>query len=457
AKIIGTHFKEIDDKLLNTLQLFKNEKQSDLLLASINQRSKLFLNIPFKKAVNFKFNLKYLKYAVLPLFILLLIFFSGKAIKFKKSFSRVVHYNLAYVKPAPFKFKIKDSLEVIEGKNYKLQIETIGDELPEDAKIIYNQKQFDLQKIRTGLFEFNFNQVQKDIAFFIIANNYKSDNYNLNVLIKPSIIDLKMLLVYPKYIHKKNNVITNTGNAIVPQGTIINWQVYTQNTDSIHFHSNKNKVASFTKNTVNLFSYKKRMLSPVSYEISSSNRRLKNYEKLAYQIRIINDEYPKIEVKKVNDSLNVESLNFEGTVSDDYGVKKLELVYFKNKNPKNKFKKAINLSNANYVNFSSIFPNNEVLEKGENYTVYFLVYDNDGVNGSKKTKSRMFSFYQQTEDEKLAETNAQQIQLLNSFQKTLQQDDFQQKETKFLFQQMNAKENLNFNDMFSTYKLSTLF
>ena len=56
SKIIGNHFPEVSDKLLNVLQLKKNTNQSDLLLASINQKSKELQPIPFVKAVDFKQN-----------------------------------------------------------------------------------------------------------------------------------------------------------------------------------------------------------------------------------------------------------------------------------------------------------------------------------------------------------------------------------------------------------------
>ena len=62
SKIIGTHFTEVGDKLINILQLKEASNQSDLLLASIEQKSQELQPIPFAKAVNFSTNTKYLKY-----------------------------------------------------------------------------------------------------------------------------------------------------------------------------------------------------------------------------------------------------------------------------------------------------------------------------------------------------------------------------------------------------------
>jgi len=92
SKLIGNHFPEVNDKLLNVLQLNQNPTQSDLLIASIEQKSQELQPIPFKSAINFKSNSKYLKYAAIPVAILLLSFFTGKMDWFSDSYERVVNY-----------------------------------------------------------------------------------------------------------------------------------------------------------------------------------------------------------------------------------------------------------------------------------------------------------------------------------------------------------------------------
>ena len=104
SKLIGNHFPEVSDKLLNVLQLYKNKRDSELLLASIEQKSIELTPIPFKLAINLKKNLRYLKYAVLPVIILLLAFVTGKFNWFSDSYERVVHYQTAFEPPPPFEF-----------------------------------------------------------------------------------------------------------------------------------------------------------------------------------------------------------------------------------------------------------------------------------------------------------------------------------------------------------------
>ena len=104
SKLIGSHFPEVNDKLLNVLQLNQSAEQSDLLIASIEQKSRELQPVPFKSAINFKSNIKYLKYAAIPVVILFVSYVSGKINWFSDSYERVVNYQTAYEPPAPFQF-----------------------------------------------------------------------------------------------------------------------------------------------------------------------------------------------------------------------------------------------------------------------------------------------------------------------------------------------------------------
>ena len=56
--IIGKHFTEVDDKLLNMLQLHGSPQETELLLASIEQKAESLRPVPFQKAVRFSTNKK---------------------------------------------------------------------------------------------------------------------------------------------------------------------------------------------------------------------------------------------------------------------------------------------------------------------------------------------------------------------------------------------------------------
>ncbi|RKX19098.1 MAG: hypothetical protein DRP35_08270, partial [Candidatus Zixiibacteriota bacterium] len=85
AQIISRHFAEIQDKLLNTLELYRLGKHSpysaDLLLASIEQRTNQLSPFPFTEAVDVKRLFRYLL-LFLTLLIIAIILFTAKPMIF---------------------------------------------------------------------------------------------------------------------------------------------------------------------------------------------------------------------------------------------------------------------------------------------------------------------------------------------------------------------------------------
>lgn len=447
SKIIGNHFQEVKDKLLNMLQLKNIQQNSELIEASIEQKSSELWPIPFKGAVDFSGNRKFIKYALLPVVIWLLVYITGNITFFNDSFSRVVHYSTEFEPPAPFSFKVlNQSLNVVEGESFTLQIETIGNSIPEDVKINFSNENYYLENYGFGKFEFNFSSIKEPINFYLEANGLTSKYFQINMIATPVITNLKMVLKYPAYTGKRNEVIQSTGNAIVPQGTMITWHVETHQTDDITFYSNKNEPIKFTKNTRDYFSYSKQLLTTTNYKIATSNQQLTNHESLNFTVQVVSDEYPKIIVKSDIDSISRGPAQFIGQLSDDYSVSKLQLVYY-DKNNKRAFKThAIDVSKSSFTDFYYIFPEGISIEKGIVYEMYFEVFDNDAVNGSKKAKSRKFSYYNKTEKELKEALLKEQKETINTISKTLEKSKKANDEAEKFKNSLRKKAEINWND-----------
>ncbi len=224
SKVIGNHFPEVNDKLLNVLQLNQNPVQSDLLIASIEQKSQELQPIPFKSAINFKSNTKYLKYAAIPIAIIVLSFLSGKINWFSDSYERVVNYQTAYEPPAPFQFfVINESLQAIENKDFRLKVSAVGDVIPENAQIKYNGQSYFLQQLAPGAFQYVFSIPKEPVEFTISANDVVSKPYTLGVVNTPNLVNFEMVLDYPSHTKKRDEVLKSTGSAVIPEGTKVTW------------------------------------------------------------------------------------------------------------------------------------------------------------------------------------------------------------------------------------------
>ncbi|KAB1160435.1 DUF4175 family protein [Tenacibaculum aiptasiae] len=446
SKIIGNHFPEVKDKLLNVLQLKENSDNSDLLLASIEQKSSVLQPISFNKAIDFKKNKKYLKYALIPLLIWGFTFLTGTTSKLSQSFNRMVNHSVAYTPPAPFYFNLTSKdLNVIKGKDITIYIQTTGEVIPQEAKIHFNNQQYYLENEGNGLFSYTFVEIQEAISFYTSANGIESNTFNLSVINTPSIQNISLNLKYPAYTKKKNETIENTGNINVPQGTIVQWKVKTTETDTVSLLLNQKRF-NFSKENSDLFQLNKQLKESINYQITTTNKNLKDYEQLQFSIDVTKDEFPTINVNSNIDSISRGNAQFVGQISDDYGFKKLELVYYDKNNISDSKNTLININKNNIQTFFFEFPNKLDLKEGVNYEMYFQVFDNDIINGSKKAVSRKFSYRQKTSNEIENELLQEQRNYIQNLENSLSKQEKSKKELEKIQFDLQNKKNINWND-----------
>ena len=446
SKIIGAHFPEVEDKLLNILQLKDNTNKSDLILASIEQKSLELQPIPFVKAIDFKQNKKYLKYTIVPILIYVISLFTISNGSLTESLERVVNHRTAYNPPAPFAFIIENkTLEVIQGKPITIVVKTVGNIIPSEAKILFNNQQYYLQNNEDASFSYTFSDVQKPISFYVQANGIQSQDYQINVIGTPTINNISLSLDYPYYTNRIDEVVQNTNNLVVPEGTKITWKVKTNQTQELAFIQNQ-KREIFESTSSDNFEFTKRIKRPLSYQISSSNENLLDYEKLQFAIDVVKDEFPLISLSSNIDSISRGTAQFAGQISDDYGIKKLQLVYYQEDNSNKKQHIELPITKQNIQTFFYQFPDGLQLSKGVNYELYFQVSDNDAVNGNKSTKSKIFNYRQKTEEEIEQELLQEQRNTINDLENSVQRQKKQQEQLENIQQELQNKKSINWND-----------
>lgn len=446
SKIIGSHFPEVQDKLLNVLQLNHTSDASDLILASIDQKSNELAPISFVKAIDFKQNIKYLKFVGIPIIIGLIIFFTGFYESFSQSLVRVVNHRTVYNPPAPFSFVLLNTdLKVIQGKSISISLRTQGSSVPNEAKIIFNNQQYYLNNEGNASFSYKFLNVQESVRFYVEANGVQSLGYSLEVIGAPTINNISLQLSYPSYVGRRNETVQNGGNLTVPEGTKITWQVQTSQTDSVVFIK-QDKRFYFNNLDEDLFEYTKSIRSPLIYRIASSNKNLQDYENLQFSVDVIKDENPLITVSSNIDSISRGTSLFVGQLSDDYGLNKLELVYYNEDDLEQTKVLDIKINKQNIQTFFYQFPNGLDLLKGTNYEMYFRVFDTDIVNGNKVAKSKVFKYRQKTKEEEEEELLQEQRNTINDLENSVQKQKNQQEQLKTIQQDLQNKKNISWND-----------
>jgi len=160
ASIVGDHFFNVKDKLLNVLQLKQQSDESgankDLLLASVDQKSEDIKLTPFRKAIDLTKNRKYLRFALPPLMLLLFILFAAPSI-ITDGTNRIINNNTEFEREAPFTFQVEnENLEVVQYEDYLLKVKTEGEVMPSEVFVDIDGYQYKLTQATKNTFTYNF-------------------------------------------------------------------------------------------------------------------------------------------------------------------------------------------------------------------------------------------------------------------------------------------------------------
>jgi hypothetical protein len=413
AEIIGQHFGEVRDKLLNTLQLKKqaeaNEQHRQLIEASINQKINTLNPVSFPSAINLKHNNRYLKWVALPVIVILIIAFTAPAV-LTESTRRLIHHNEHFVPAAPFKFIVLNSnLSTLQGSDFKVDLKLEGDKFPANIYIETGNNKFKLDKENLSRFHYLFTNLQQNTAFRFTANGYSSPLYQIKVDLKPSLLHFDVELNYPAYLHKRAEKLDNAGDLTVPAGTTIKWLLQTQNADKLQFTLNK-RTQELAASNSGVFTHTELVLSNSLYSILPLNGNALLGDASNYHINIIADEMPAINVQEKQDSVSTKALYFTGDVKDDHGFSSL-IFHYSTASP-GKAGKASNRAvkidlKTTQASFFYYWDLKELnIKPGDQVNYYFEVADNDAVLGPKRVRSAERTLQMPTEKELNQQLNA---------------------------------------------------
>ena len=452
AQQIGQFFPEIGDKLLNTLQLRSlTNAQSDLLTASIEQRSGQLLITRFSSAIQFNRNRRFIKYALVPAFLIGGILLLYPAF-FTNSSARIVQYDKEFVEEAPFRFVLDSKkLEAFRNEDFTLKLHLEGEAIPQAVYLVLNDTRFKLDNTGKNAYAYTFDNVQRDLDFKVEAAGFKSPMYQIDLLDRPSVLSFDVSLTYPAYLNKPAEQLSNVGNLLVPEGTLVQWKFLADHADSLSVQFSPGGSVRASEIETNAFGLQHRANQSGTYSLNLRNRHARNGGDLTYAIQVIPDRYPQISLQKTQDSVAYNFIGLYGLITDDYGFSNLKLVATVTRvnNPaKQTFTRPIPIASTttsqNYVFNWSL--DSLKLQPSDKIDYYVQVADNDGVHGPKTTRSAVMTFA-------VPSTEQLQQQVEQSAEKTEQQMDEAmktaqaiKKELTQLEERMKTKKSSDFQD-----------
>jgi hypothetical protein len=402
SRIIGNHFPDVADKLQNTLELKELSDTDyafrDVLMASINQRTEKLSPIPFVSAINLRKNFRYFRY-LLPVSVVALVIFIVWPNIITEATERIINFDKQYIPPAPFSFEvINDTMQVKKGKDFTLKVSAKGEYSPDQVMINYSGNSFYMEKESNGIFTYKFKNLNNNLKFDLSALEVKSAQYEIEVLPAPVIIDFKVLVKAPVYTGIGEKIYNNSGDLNIPIGSEVIWTFNTSNLNDLSVVFDTIAIRAVKNNSS--FSLKRRVLKSGMYSVNVKNEYFSENTGVNYQLSVIPDLYPSVNVKTIKDSSQITIVFFNGFIDDDYGFSGLTF----NCIPGEKSDTLIRINvpfskSVTSQDFYFAFDFSELDVKGRNVSYYFEVADNDGVNGAKKSRTQVMEFIVPTADD----------------------------------------------------------
>jgi len=412
ARIIGQHFPEINDKLLNLIQLEKANQASDLLLASIDQKVRNLQPYNFTQAIDLKKNKKYFFLLLFPFLFVFLIKLSGKEKELKGSYQRLFSYNTSYEPPAPFSVQLLSPSYFMEGDDYTLKLKLQGTQIPTELFLTDKTKKLPLYSDNKNIFTLPILRPTSSFSFFITTGKYKFGPYHIQINYPPVISNTQLILTYPDYLHLPTKKLSELSNLSVPEGTKLQWIIRTKHIDTLVFllDAKEKYLAVNNKHT----SFKHQADRSFSYNFFPKNASSSNHY-LTYNVHVIKDKTPQIKVEEKVDSLALIN-HYRIQASDDYLINRLE-IHYKRVSDESYKTKPLPIKKSDFIQTYFRFPIDIPIDSiSGSYEFYFKVFDSKSPH-KQSIRSRSFYYGYVTKNQLDSMVLHKQASLINDLDK----------------------------------------
>lgn len=465
ARLVGKHFADIDDKLLNLLQYQQmNPEANALLAAAIEQRTEQLRPVPFTLAVNFRPNWRLARYLAIPALLALFLLVFNRDLLTKGSY-RLINFNEHFQPPPPFEVDIPNhKKQLVEGQDHAIDVRVSGRELPAELYLYRKDaeesgfQRYSLQKKSATQYEFTFRNVRGDFQYYIGNDLYGTSAFPVEVLQRPSLSSFYVVLTPPAYTRQPAETLaTSVGDISTLRGTTARWHFrFKGPVARAAFHLPDTVIPFPVNDTGAVFA--QQLLRNTDYGVHlASDRGVLNQDTVRYQIQLQEDKHPAVTIEHpaYESALPPTGIiNLRAELSDDYGFTRAELHYrFTKSTAPGKVTRDYKI-----VSLPVLFARNlQTVEQrvdfirydaasGDEIEYYVKVWDNDGVSGPKSAVSMAHKIvYQSTETlyEEMNETGQEMEKQLDAALSDASEMNktFEQIEKKLL-----EKKNLNYED-----------
>jgi Domain of unknown function (DUF4175) len=379
-----------------------------------------------------------------------------------KEIPREIMYNLA-VTP--------ESSDVLKYDDIEINAVVFGSKLPKDARIYWKvadawrSDNIDIADITaelpeefadpligvtdTNLFTYEFKEIRHDFKYYVESGERTSQVYDVRVVDKPRINNIKLTYHYPKYTGLAPVVLDeNDGTIQALKGTRVKIEAELNKaveSGKIVFDGSESRDMEVSDT---LLKTSIKVTSEGSYHIEVvDNIGHTNPDPIEYRIFSLEDSYPQIQIVKPGGNIDLDdylAFDLGASLSDDFGFSRLTLHYMVYLSPTEvksdsiefKFdKKKTDQLIEFYWDLSNLG-----LYPGSYVDYYMELFDNDNISGPKSTMSRTYTARHPTIEEMFVEIEEAREDMITDMIEAMQEELRLQE----AFEELN--EDLQFQD-----------
>ena len=409
------HYPQLKNRLIASMQLYDTLKKNplgystDMIEATVQHTDDICKNLDFKEIVDrrpLKETVRIASGLGLAFLAFALIFPSSMNFAFFAFSHPLTEIEI----PERFHFVVwPGDFEAAKYSDVEIKIKAEG-EKPSGVKLLWRNlgagwNQEDLRKEEKPEekdfdFGYAFKEVKRSFDYYVEAEGVESQRYRVSVVDKPRVIEMKLTFDYPQYTRLERVVLDeNDGNVTAVKGTEVTIEAQANKPLKSAALVFKGSVEKDMKVEKNRAVAQIRVLKDDSYLIQLyDSSGYTNPEPIEYQITVIPDEYPEVEILDPAENSDLtESMELRLLIkaTDDYGFSSLKLVYqilsagmesrekIEDIPIRRNHKAEMEVDYLWDLSDAGLVPSDVVKYRVE-------VYDNDNVSGPKKGVSRIY-------------------------------------------------------------------
>ncbi len=419
AVIIGLHFPEIKDRLLNILQLEQMANAPETaharqwIEAAIAQKTQLLRPIPFQMAVRFRKLRRYWRYWVPALIVWALVVWLAPYVISEGS-ERIIHYAKPMNAFAPFQFVVLGSpLRVPRGTSLELQVQIRGRKLPDRVSIELEGRNYWMHRRSDSVFFFMIHHLVKSLRFRMHADGFYSEWYPIEVVPSPALERIEITAQYPDYLEIPPQRFREAGQLEVPVGTQLEWHLHARDAETVLFQwADSTHVAHRTGQSA--FRYHRKILNGGTYRVIVQHPSAIKVDSHDYVVVVVPDAPPTIDARFIMDTIAYQYVTIEGEIADDHGFSRLVWAIGKSAGPNSKIRwqywQMPLPKGVLHYRFLDWRPLDSLWQGAEELRMYIEVWDNDAVTGPKSARTPLWTLRKPSPD-KLREEEARHQQM----------------------------------------------